>query len=97
MANVISKKQINGWVINEDDSMKMIKLEHISLVNHDEIGIELLQPYDRLLVQLINDERISNIENFINILMREIQISLEAEENPQNSINDSEQVEKFYQ
>jgi hypothetical protein len=54
----------------------MIVPETMSLVTHEDIGIELLQPYAGILQQSIQNELISNIDNFIQSLMSEIKISL---------------------
>jgi hypothetical protein len=39
----------------------MIHKENLSLVKHDDIGIDLFEPYARILQQEIQNERISNI------------------------------------
>jgi hypothetical protein len=57
----------------------MIVPGNLSLVTSDDIGIELPLSYAELLQESIQNERISNIDNFIKKLMTEIEISLEFE------------------
>ena len=52
----------------------------MSLVTHDDIGIELL--YAGILQKDIQNETISNIENFIKSLMSEMEIGLDPEGSP---------------
>jgi hypothetical protein len=48
----------------------MIVPENLSLVMHEDIGTEIIQPFDSILQQIIQNELISNIENFVESLMR---------------------------
>jgi hypothetical protein len=46
---VVTKQWTTGTAISVDDQVKMIAPESLSLVTHDDIGIELLQPYAGIL------------------------------------------------
>ena len=65
MGLVVTKQWKAGTAISVDDHVKMIAPGNLSLVTHDDIGIELLQPYCSILQQSIQNELISNIDNFI--------------------------------
>jgi hypothetical protein len=65
----------------------MIAPGNISLVTHEDIGIDLLQPYAGILQQSLQNELISNIDNFIQSLMSEMTISLDVEMQGTNSIS----------
>ena len=62
----------------------------MSLVTHDDIGIELL--YAGILQKDIQNETISNIENFIKSLMSEMEIGLDPEGSPENSLQFKELI-----
>ncbi len=76
---VVTKQWKASTAISVDDHVKMIVPENLSLVSHEDIGIELIQPNAVFLQQSIQNERISNIDNFIKSLMSEITISLNIE------------------
>jgi hypothetical protein len=42
---VVTKQWKAGTAISVDDQVKMIAPGNLTLVTHDDIGIELLQPY----------------------------------------------------
>jgi hypothetical protein len=65
MGLVVTKQWKTGTAISVDDQVKMIAPGNLSLVTHDDIAIELLQPYGGILQQSIQNELISNIDNFI--------------------------------
>jgi len=65
MGFVVTKQWKAGTSISVDDHVKMIAPGVLSLVTHDDIGMELLQPYGSILQQSIQNELISNIDNFI--------------------------------
>ena len=46
---------------------------------HEDIGTEIIQPFDSILQQIIQNELISNIENFVESLMRLISIAIDDE------------------
>ena len=69
---VVTKKWKAGTVISVDDHVKMIVPGNLSLVTSDDIRNELPQSYAELLQESIQNERISNIDNFIKKLMDEI-------------------------
>jgi hypothetical protein len=64
MGLVVTNKWKSGTAILVNDHF-MIVPENLSLVTHQDIGIELIQPYDSILQQSIQNEQISNIEHFI--------------------------------
>jgi hypothetical protein len=65
MGLVVTKQWKAGTAIYVDDHVKMIAPENLSLLTHEDIAIVLHQPYGSLLQQSIQNEQISNIENFI--------------------------------
>lgn len=71
----------------------MIHPDTMSLVTHDDIGIELLYASD--LQKDIENETISNIENFIKSLMSEMEIGLDPEGSPQASLQFKELIGNF--
>jgi hypothetical protein len=77
----------------------MIAPGNLSLVTHDDIGIDLLQPYAGILQQSLQNELISNIDNFIQSLMSEMTISLDVEMQGTNSIalEENELIGNLYQ
>ena len=79
LGQVVTMKWTVGTAISVDDQVKMIAPGNLSLVAHQDIGIELAQPYADLLQQTIQNELISNIDNFIQSLMSEMTISLEID------------------
>ena len=50
---VVTKNWKVGTAISVDDQVKMIVSENLSLVTHEEIGIELFQPYADILQKSI--------------------------------------------
>jgi hypothetical protein len=62
---VVTKQWKTDTAITVDEDVKMIVPGNLSLVSHEEIGIELLQSFAIILQQSIQNETISNIENFI--------------------------------
>ena len=99
LGQVVTKQWTAGTAISVDDHVKMIVPGNLSLVTHEDIGIELLQPYAGLLQQSIQNERISNIDNFIQSLMSEMTISLEVEMQGTNSnaLQENELIGNLYQ
>ena len=83
---VVTKQWTAGTPISVDSHAKMIAQGNISLVTHQDIGLELLQPYAGLLQESIKNELISNIDNFISSLMSEISISLQIDVKSTDSI-----------
>jgi hypothetical protein len=79
LGQVVTKQWKAGTAISVDDQVKMIVPENLSLVTHEDLPIELLQSSASILQQSIQNELISNIDNFIKSLMSEITISLELE------------------
>ena len=77
----------------------MIVPENLSLVTHEDISIELLQPFAGILQQSIQNELISNIDNFIESLMIEISISIDIEMQGTNSnaLQENELIGNLYQ
>ena len=65
MGLVVTKQWKAGTAISVDDQVKMIAPGNLSLVTHQDIAIELLQQYASILQQSIQNELISNIDNFI--------------------------------
>lgn len=63
MGLVVTKQWRAGIAIPVDDQVKMIT--HLTLATHDDIGVPLLEPYGSILQQSIQNELISNIDNFI--------------------------------
>ena len=65
MGLVVTKQWKAGTAISVDDQVKMIAPDVLSLVTHQDIAVELLQQYASILQQSIQNELISNIDNFI--------------------------------
>jgi hypothetical protein len=65
MGQVVTKQWKAGTAISVDDQVKMIAPGNLSLVTHQDIAVELLQQYASILQQSIQNELISNIDNFI--------------------------------
>ena len=49
MGLIITKYWKEGTAISVDDNVKMIASGHLSLVKHEDIGIELVEPYASIL------------------------------------------------
>ena len=62
---VVTKQWKTGTEISVDDQVKMIAPGNLNLVTHEDIAVELLQPYGSILQQSLQNELISNIDNFI--------------------------------
>jgi hypothetical protein len=99
LGQVVTKQWTAGTAISVDDHVKMIAPGNLSLVTHEDIGIELLQHYAIILQQSIQNELISNIDNFIQSLMSEMTISLEVEIQGTNSnaLQENELIGNLYQ
>ena len=99
LGQVVTKQWTVGTAISVDDHVKMIAPGNLSLVTHEDIGIELLQHYAIILQQSIQNELISNIDNFIQSLMSEMTISLEVEMQGTNSnaLQENELIGNLYQ
>jgi hypothetical protein len=65
MGQVVTKQWKAGTAISVDDQVKMIAPGNLSLVTHQDIAVDLLQQYASILQQSIQNELISNIDNFI--------------------------------
>ena len=79
MGLVVTKQWTAGTVISVEDHVKMLVLDNLSLVQHEDIGLELLKPYGSIMQQSIKNEQISNIENFNLNMMSEMTIGLEIQ------------------
>jgi hypothetical protein len=79
MGLVVNKQWKTGTAISVDDHVKMIVPGNLNLVTHDDIGIDLNQQFASELQQSIQNELISNIDNFIKSLMSELTIGLEIQ------------------